>query len=158
MRDLELLAPARTADIGIAAIGCGADAVYIAGPAFGARQAAGNSVSDIGRLCVHAHRFGARIFATLNTIIYDTELEQAYRMMEELQDAGVDAIIIQDMALSPAGLQLSGAVPGLKIPLHASTQIRQDHVPVNAPCLLRYQGRQQGYLLRTCSDERQGSC
>ena len=79
MRDLELLAPARTADIGIAAIGCGADAVYIAGPAFGARQAAGNSVSDIGRLCVHAHRFGARIFATLNTIIYDTELEQAYR-------------------------------------------------------------------------------
>ena len=122
MRDLELLAPARTADIGIAAIGCGADAVYIAGPAFGARQAAGNSVSDIGRLCVHAHRFGARIFATLNTIIYDTELEQAYRMMEELQDAGVDAIIIQDMALSPAGLQLSGAVPGLKIPLHASTQ------------------------------------
>ncbi len=122
MRELELLAPARTADIGIAAIGCGADAVYIAGPAFGARQAAGNSISDIGRLCDHAHKFGARIFATLNTIIYDSELESAYRMMEELQDAGADAIIIQDMALSPAGLMLSGAVPGLKIPLHASTQ------------------------------------
>ena len=122
MRELELLAPARTADIGIAAIRCGADAVYIAGPEFGARQAAGNQIDDIKRLCDYAHLFGARIFATLNTIIYDHELESAYRLMEELQDAGTDAIIIQDMALSPAGLQLSGAVPGLKIPLHASTQ------------------------------------
>ena len=122
MRDLELLAPARTADIGIAAIDCGADAVYIAGPEFGARQAAGNPIGDIRRLCDYAHAFGSRIFATLNTIIYDGELEAACRMMAELQEAGADAIIIQDMALSPAGLQLSGAVPGLRIPLHASTQ------------------------------------
>ena len=67
MKTLELLAPARTADIGIAAIDCGADAVYIAGPAFGARQAAGNRIEDIARLCTYAHRFGARIFATVNT-------------------------------------------------------------------------------------------
>ena len=122
MRELELLAPARTADIGIAAIDCGADAVYIAGPAFGARQAAGNEISEIGRLCRYAHKFGARIFATLNTIIFDHELEQAYGMMEELQDAGADAIIIQDLALSPAGLELAGRCSNLGIPLHASTQ------------------------------------
>ena len=71
MTDLELLAPARTAEIGIAAIDCGADAVYIAGPEFGARQAAGNTLDDIGKLCEYAHRFGARIFDALNTIIHD---------------------------------------------------------------------------------------
>ena len=91
MRELELLAPARTADIGIAAIDCGADAVYIAGPEFGARQAAGNPVEDIRRLCIHAHRFGARIFAALNTIIYDSEYGKACDMLLSLQDAGVDA-------------------------------------------------------------------
>lgn len=72
MKFLELLAPARNADIGIAAIDCGADAVYIAGPAFGARQAAGNSMEDIRRLTEYAHRFGARIFLTLNTILLTT--------------------------------------------------------------------------------------
>ena len=85
MRELELLAPARNADIGIAAIDCGADAVYIAGPRFGARQAAGNSIEDIAGLCRYAHRFGARIFVTLNTIIYDGELARAY---ESVSDAG----------------------------------------------------------------------
>ena len=74
MEFLELLAPARNIDIGIAAIDCGADAVYIAGPAFGARKAAGNSLDDIRRLCEYAHRFGARIFLTLNTILFDYEL------------------------------------------------------------------------------------
>ena len=69
MQELELLAPARNLDIGIAAIDCGADAVYIAGPAFGARQAAGNPMEDIEKLCRHAHRYGARIFLTLNTLI-----------------------------------------------------------------------------------------
>ena len=72
---IELLAPARDADIGIEAINHGADAVYIGGPGFGARAAAGNSIQDIERLCRHAHRFGSRIFITLNTILRDDELE-----------------------------------------------------------------------------------
>ena len=113
-RNLELLAPARTADIGVAAIDCGADAVYIAGPAFGARQAAGNPVEDIRRLCEYAHRFGARIYVTFNTLIYDEEIPQARRLLQELQEAGVDALIVQDAAvtrLAPEGMIL-----------HASTQ------------------------------------
>ena len=99
MRHLELLAPARDIRIGIAAIDCGADAVYIAGPQFGARQAAGNSVEDIRSLCDYAHKFGARIFITLNTILYDSELEDAYRFMLDVQEAGADAIIVQDLAV-----------------------------------------------------------
>ncbi|MBR4756258.1 MAG: hypothetical protein IK076_04885, partial [Bacteroidales bacterium] len=93
MSELELLAPARNADIGIAAIDCGADAVYIAGPEFGARQAAGNSMEDVRRLCEYAHRFGVRIFITLNTILYDNELPAAERLFKEAADAGVDAVI-----------------------------------------------------------------
>ncbi|MGN0189007.1 MAG: U32 family peptidase [Candidatus Cryptobacteroides sp.] len=115
MRELELLAPARNADIGIAAIDCGADAVYIAGPKFGARQAAGNGIADIERLCSYAHRFGARIFVTLNTIIYEDELEQARRMLEQVVQAGADAVIVQDLAMIPLAV-------GLGVPLHASTQ------------------------------------
>ena len=114
MRALELLAPARTADIGVAAVDCGADAVYIAGPAFGARQAAGNPVGDIRRLCDYAHRFGARIYVTFNTLVYEEEIPQARRLLQELQDAGVDALIVQDAAvtrLAPEGMVL-----------HASTQ------------------------------------
>ena len=114
MRALELLAPARTADIGVAAIDCGADAVYIAGPAFGARQAAGNPVEDIRRLCDYAHRFGARIYVTFNTLVYEEEIPQARRLLQELQEAGVDALIVQDPAvtrLAPEGMVL-----------HASTQ------------------------------------
>ena len=114
MRALELLAPARTAEVGIAAVDCGADAVYIAGPAFGARQAAGNPVEDIRRLCAYAHRFGVRIYVTFNTLIYEEEIPQASRLLRELQDAGVDALIVQDPAvtrLAPEGMIL-----------HASTQ------------------------------------
>ena len=128
MTDLELLAPARTADIGIAAIDCGADAVYIAGPEFGARQAAGNSIEDIGRLCEYAHKFGVRIFAALNTIIYDDEMDRACEMLFRLQDAGADAVIIQDAGLAMAvrsygdGPKGTARTSGLKIPLHASTQ------------------------------------
>ena len=123
MKALELLAPARNADIGIAAIDCGADAVYIAGPGFGARQAAGNSLEDIRRLCTYAHRFGVRIYITLNTILYDNELEAAYRFMLDAQEAGADAFIVQDFAV----LRLAcggpdGTGPGISIPLHASTQ------------------------------------
>lgn len=112
MKFLELLAPARNADIGIAAIDCGADAVYIAGPAFGARQAAGNSMEDIRRLTEYAHRFGAHIFLTLNTILFDNELAEAERLLAEAKDAGVDAIIAQDLAV----WELTD------LPVHASTQ------------------------------------
>lgn len=112
MKFLELLAPARNADIGIAAIDCGADAVYIAGPAFGARQAAGNSMEDIRRLTEYAHRFGARIFLTLNTILFDNELAEAERLLAEAKEAGVDAIIAQDLAV----WELTD------LPVHASTQ------------------------------------
>ncbi|MBQ9193313.1 MAG: U32 family peptidase [Bacteroidales bacterium] len=114
MRPLELLAPARTAEIGMAAIDCGADAVYIAGPAFGARQAAGNPVEDIRQLCAYAHRFGVRIYVTFNTLVYDEEIPEARRLLQELSSAGVDALIVQDSAvtrLAPEGMIL-----------HASTQ------------------------------------
>ena len=115
MLHLELLAPARTAEIGIAAINCGADAVYIAGPSFGARAAAGNSVEDIARLCSYAHKFGARIYATVNTIIYEEELEEARKLVRALANAGVDALIVQD----PAVIKMAEST-GLA--LHASTQ------------------------------------
>ena len=123
MKQLELLAPARDYQIGIAAIDCGADAVYIAGPQFGARQAAGNQVDDIRRLCEYAHRFGVRIFVTLNTIIYDDELEAAYRQMLAVQEAGADAIIVQDLAIvEMARNGIGNMKEDLHIPLHASTQ------------------------------------
>jgi len=123
MKQLELLAPARDYQIGIAAIDCGADAVYIAGPQFGARQAAGNQVDDIRRLCEYAHRFGVRIFVTLNTILYDDELEAAYRQMLAVQEAGADAIIVQDLAIvEMARNGIGNMKEDLHIPLHASTQ------------------------------------
>ncbi len=111
---LELLSPARDADIGIEAINHGADAVYIGGPAFGARSSADNSVAEIARLVRHAHRFNGRIFATLNTILRDDELERARQLVWQLYDAGVDALIIQDMGLLQIDLP--------PIQLHASTQ------------------------------------
>ena len=112
VRHIELLAPARNMDIGIAAIDCGADAVYIAGPAFGARQAAGNSLEDIRSLTEYAHRFGVRIFLTLNTILFDNELAGAERLLAGAKAAGVDAIIAQDLAV----WRLTD------LPVHASTQ------------------------------------
>ena len=111
---LELLSPARDADIGIEAINHGADAVYIGGPGFGARASAGNALADIERLARHAHRFDARIFVTLNTILRDDELEPARQLAGQLYEAGADALIIQDMGL----LQLD--LPPMQ--LHASTQ------------------------------------
>ena len=114
MTSLELLAPARNADIGIAAIDCGADAVYLAAEEFGARKDAGNSMEDVARLCEYAHRFGARIFLTVNTIIYDGELEAAHRLMLDAQAAGVDAFIVQDPAVT--------LWDDITVPLHASTQ------------------------------------
>ena len=115
---LELLAPARDADIGIEAIKHGADAIYIGGPAFGARTAAGNTVADIARLTAYAHRFHARIFAALNTILDDSEIEIARKLAWELYDAGIDALIVQDMGL----LNLANEVDMPPLPFHASTQ------------------------------------
>lgn len=112
--ELELLSPARTADIGIEAVNHGADAVYIGGPAFGARVNAANEPRDIERLARHAHRFGARVFVTLNTIFRDDELEQARRVVFDVHQAGADALIVQDMGLLELDLP--------PIQLHASTQ------------------------------------
>ena len=111
---LELLSPARDADIGIEAVNHGADAVYIGGPSFGARTSADNSVKEIARLAKYAHRFGSRIFVTMNTILRDDELEPARKLAWQLFDAGADALIIQDMGLLEIDLP--------PIQLHASTQ------------------------------------
>ncbi|MFA7279206.1 MAG: U32 family peptidase [Sterolibacterium sp.] len=111
---LELLAPARNADIGMEAIRHGADAVYIGGPAFGARSAAGNTVADIERLASFAHRYSAQVFVALNTILRDDELDAAAQMAHEVYAAGADALIIQDMGLLELDLP--------PIALHASTQ------------------------------------
>lgn len=111
---LELLAPAKNADIGREAVLHGADAVYIGGPSFGARANAENSVQDIAGLVQFAHRFGTRIFVTLNTILHDNELESARKLIHQFYDAGVDALIVQDMGLLELDLP--------PIQLHASTQ------------------------------------
>ena len=114
MQALELLAPARDKTIGIAAIDCGADAVYIAGPDFGARKAAGNSFEDIAELCAYAHRFGARIFVTFNTLWREGEEAEAHAQMLRAQAAGADAFIIREPRIA--------AWEDIIVPLHASTQ------------------------------------
>ncbi len=111
---LELLAPARDAAIGIEAVNHGADAVYIGGPAFGARDKASNEIADIATLAAHAHRYGARVYMTLNTILRDDELDIARRVAWQAWDAGIDALIVQDMGLLEIDLP--------PIQLHASTQ------------------------------------
>lgn len=111
---LELLSPARDAAIAREAILHGADAVYIGGPGFGARHNASNSLSDIAELVPFAHRFGAKVFVTLNTILHDDELEPAQRLITDLYQAGIDALIVQDMGV----LELD--IPPIE--LHASTQ------------------------------------
>ncbi len=113
-RHLELLSPAKNADFGIEAVNHGADAVYIGGPAYGARAKAPNSIEDIARLVRYAHRFNAEVFVTLNTIFHDNELEGAREIVYQLYDSGVDALIVQDMGLMEMDLP--------PIQLHASTQ------------------------------------
>ncbi len=113
-KKIELLAPARDLASGRDAVDCGADAVYIGAEEFGARRAAANTVQDIGRLASHAHRCGARVYAAVNTILTDAELDRAVRLIRRLWDAGADAVIIQDMGLLEADLP--------PIPLFASTQ------------------------------------
>ena len=99
MKPLELLAPAKNLEYGIAAIDHGADAVYVGAPKFGARAAVGNSIDDIRQLCQYAHQFKAKVYATVNTIVFDDELDDARRLLRQLADAGVDAVLVQDMAL-----------------------------------------------------------
>ncbi len=111
---LELLAPAKDKQIGIAAINCGADAVYIAGPAYGAREAAGNSFEDLQELTAYAHRFGVKVYLVLNTILYDHELPEAEYYLQQAYRIGCDAVIVQDL-----GILKMKRPP---IPLHASTQ------------------------------------
>ena len=115
MNRIELLSPARNLECGIAAIDHGADAVYIGAPRYGARSAAGNSIDDIARLCEYAHQYGARIDVTVNTILFDSELVDMHQMTWELYRAGVDALIVQDMAFLEMDLP--------PIALHASTQM-----------------------------------
>ncbi len=146
MRLLELLSPARTADIGIEAIRHGADAVYIGASQFGARQAAGNSVKDIARLSAYAHQFGARVYATVNTIVYDTELEQVEELLVQLMAIGVDAFIVQDMSL----LELRHRSSRLKnMVLHASTQM--DNRTATQLAWLQGEGISQVVLARELS-------
>lgn len=114
MSSLELLAPAKNMEFGKVAVDHGADAVYIGPERFGARAAAGNSVGDIAMLCTYAHRYFARVYAAFNTLLFDHELEPARRLIEQLYNAGVDALIIQDMGLLEMDLP--------PIPLFASTQ------------------------------------
>ena len=119
MQSLELLAPAKNLECGIAAIDHGADAVYIGAQRFGARAAAGNSVEDIATLCRYAHQFGAKVFVTVNTIIYDEELNDTLQLVDELDSIGVDAILVQDMGLLSL---LKQREKPLHCELHASTQ------------------------------------
>ncbi len=114
-RKIELLAPAKNLETGITAINHGADAVYIGAAQFGARQAAGNSTDDIAKLVEYAHIFGVKVYVTLNTIIYDDEIAEAEKLITELYNIGVDALIVQDMGV------LRMDIP--PIPLHASTQM-----------------------------------
>ncbi|MEN8139425.1 MAG: U32 family peptidase, partial [Bacteroidota bacterium] len=114
MKELELLCPAKNAEQGKIAINYGADAVYIGAGKFGARSAVGNEVDEIAELVEFAHKFYAKVYVTINTIIYDSELEQAHKLIHDLYNLGVDAIIIQDMGLLELDLP--------PIPIHASTQ------------------------------------
>ncbi len=138
---IELLAPARDLECGLAAIDAGADAVYIGGPAFGARVNAGNSIDDIARLCDYAHQFRSKIHVTLNTILSDQELSEALVLIDDLYRVGVDALIIQDLGL------LQYNLPPLE--LHASTQ--QNNANADKVKFLQDLGFSQAVLARELS-------
>ena len=112
---VELLAPAKDYAHGCAAIDCGADALYVGAPAFGARAGAAVPADEIGRLCDYAHRFGAKVFVTMNTLVYESELSEAERIARDMYRAGADALIVQDAAFLRMDLP--------PIELHASTQM-----------------------------------
>ncbi|MBQ3738133.1 MAG: U32 family peptidase [Bacteroidales bacterium] len=138
---IELLSPAKDCEVGMAAINHGADAVYIGGPDFGAREKASNNMEDIEHLCRHAALFDAKVYVTLNTLLYDNELERARKMAYDCWNVGVDALIVQDMQL----LQLD--LP--PIPLHASTQC--DNLTVEKVQMLEQLGFSQVVLGRELS-------
>lgn len=124
-RTIELLAPAKNLEQGIIAIDHGADAVYIGANEFGARQAAGNSIEDIAELAKYAHKFGARVYVTVNTIVYENELANAKQLLRHIVKAGIDAILVQDMAVVEMMREVASEpeMQGLRMPeLHASTQ------------------------------------
>ena len=126
-RRLELLAPAKNLAVGQAALLAGADAIYIGGPSFGARAAAGNSIEDITALCSMAHILGARVYLTVNTLLYDNELSAVEELLAQARVAGVDALIVQDPALlSMSTLQ--------DMEIHASTQMNIDTLEKVAFC------------------------
>ena len=120
MPSFELLAPAKDLECGQAAIDCGADAVYVGAPRFGAREAAGNSIADIEKLAGYAHRMWARVYVAVNTLLRDDELAEAERLCQQLHQAGVDGLIIQDVGLLECNLP--------PLPLIASTQMH-NHSP-----------------------------
>lgn len=140
-RKIELLAPARNLECGIEAINHGADAVYIGAPKFGARSAAGNSLADIATLVEYAHLFNVRIYVTVNTILKDSELSETEEMIWQLYNAGVDALIVQDMGITQLNLP--------PIPLHASTQM--DNRTVEKVRFLSNAGFRQVVLARELS-------
>lgn len=138
---IELLSPARNLACGLAAIDHGADAVYIGAPRFGARASAGNSLDDLQSLIDYAHRFHARVYVTVNTILYDAELAEVERLVWDLWRIGADALIVQDMALLRLHLP--------PIPLHASTQM-DNRTPERVQWLLDH-GYSQTVLARELS-------
>ena len=111
---LELLSPAKNLEFGCEAINHGADALYIGAPAFGARAAATNTIEDIEALVKYAHLYGSKVFVTVNTLLFDNEIDDAVKMIRQLYNIGVDALLIQDMGLLECDLP--------PIELHASTQ------------------------------------
>lgn len=146
MKTLELLAPAKDLECGMAAIDSGADAVYIGASHFGARAAAGNSTDDIACLCDYAHQFGAKVHVTVNTIIYDKELDETMALVRRLAAIGVDALLVQDM-----GLLSLIREEHLPISLHASTQC--DTRTADKVRWLQQQGFERAVLARELSAE-----
>jgi putative protease len=146
MRRLELLAPAKNLESGIAAIDHGADAVYIGASRFGARVAASNSVDDIRQLCAYAHLFGAKVYVTVNTIVYDQELAETYQLLDSLEEAGADAVLVQDMAVADYLLNKQG-----RMDIHASTQT--DNRTTEKVRWLAHQGFSRVVLARELSVE-----
>ncbi len=150
MRTLELLAPAKNLECGIAAISHGADAVYIGADHFGARASAGNSVADIHALCDFAHLFGAKVYVTVNTIIYDNELAATQELITQLAEVGVDALLVQDMATLAMRRVALGKVGRVPL-LHASTQM--DNRTAEKVAWLRELGFTRAVLARELSVE-----
>lgn len=143
MTSIELLSPARNLECGLAAVDHGADAVYIGAAKYGARASAGNSVQDIATLCKYAHQFKVKVYVTVNTILYDDELQETQDLIWELYRIGVDALIVQDLALLKLKLP--------PVPLHASTQM--DNQTPEKAIALKELGYQQIVLARELSLE-----